>query len=1331
MLRLINSIAVILFLGITTTLQAQQIGDPLQLFSYEVTKNTKPDVTDGQIAPASDPTDWKAAYVRVFQFAVDGDPANQTRNMTLLIGNDGDSLYIAAAVELPNASVENRMRFYFDHQPFGSLTGSEDAPGEYYIELFANDEPPKDGHWNGSAWIENTEIAAIGMGIRKGVEAQSRLYNFEFQMPLNKAGDSENSYLELMPGDRIGVLPEILDNEGNTWYWTQTNSNVLDPSATNDATGMTGWGNIRTIGEGVADRDLATLAARHLVPTIDGNVSGDDNWKYAFKRNVFFTDFDGNIFSGDLKIKEQRSPDNILFGLRLHDLSPAAGDHVTVYFDQGSGGGDRDFILSPTDEPIADDASRVMGDGSYRDLHFDGTNWVEDGTFQGEGAASLVSNAWEVEMSVPMASGDNQNLNIESNDVIGVLFRYHDSQNDRDYWWSATINTENIQIDPVDGEFNALGWGILQTGGPFVQPIYPEDRDTLSGEYPLAVYTVDPGADDPKTGIESVQYEIRRVDLEAGTFTTLITGDMSKVEDDDIPIWTATLNTRQLNVSPTEQLRLVYIVDNGVIDPVSAPLDIYINNESEIVDIDDPTININEPAPNSVLSGGSVEVAFTATTNERLTIDTVEVYIDGNLMETYLPAETSTYNGSYIWDTTDFPDGEHIIQVRAVNSMELANFSPSVLVTTQNAPVVSLTYPAASDTVQGMVTVQFDATPVAPNTLANAEISINGDDWFSATELPPAEGGEGSFDWNTGELGDGNHSLQVRVTDNTGKTGYSSTIKVSTLNTPTAIITAPLTPRYHREEVEILFSAAPVAPNTLAAIEISIDGGEWNAVSDPPDSEGGEGSHLWDTRDVKDGTHSVIIRAKDSTGKTGYSNTVNIQVDNTAPAGPLSVLPDEGKNGDTFTFTYLSSERNLTVTITQDELQKLDSTVDTDLQLEYIEAEGIYAASHTVSMENENTDGVKSLTATATDEAGNNSYPEVAIFLDNTAPSISLTVSPVPSNGDGHNGEVYEDEIILSGSYYDLPDTNDVDEIVLSVKNTSGQHINNSPLTIEINSSRQFSRRLNLVEGENMVRITMQDRVGNVTEEEFVLTYIVPKRTQVIGPAGGIVNVPDGTTITIPEGALQETIEITTQHMSTGALPMPLDPDVKLIDRAFEFGPSGTVFYKPVTITFSYNQSDLDINQNGSPDFSEEALDVFFWDGSTWIKITPQQRNTEENTVTITTNHFSIYTLGNTEAAEEFTMYWTKNPFDPQEGTTAVLDAPQSGSVQLRIYDLSGNLVRTIADNDHISGSATYRWDGQNDFNRYVGSGIYIYLLEYDNVSNDKTIIRKPIGIVK
>ena len=65
-------------------------GDALQLQCYRVaTSSDKPTVTDGLIAAASDPADWKSSYVRVITNINQG---GDTRLMTLLMANDNDTL---------------------------------------------------------------------------------------------------------------------------------------------------------------------------------------------------------------------------------------------------------------------------------------------------------------------------------------------------------------------------------------------------------------------------------------------------------------------------------------------------------------------------------------------------------------------------------------------------------------------------------------------------------------------------------------------------------------------------------------------------------------------------------------------------------------------------------------------------------------------------------------------------------------------------------------------------------------------------------------------------------------------------------------------------------------------------------------------------------------------------------------------------------------------------------------------------------------------------------------------------------------------------------------
>ncbi|MCK4978929.1 MAG: hypothetical protein KAS62_00965, partial [Candidatus Delongbacteria bacterium] len=703
----------LLFMLISNIFSAET-GDALQLLSYRVTDSTKPNVMDGQIAVDTDRTDWSAAYVRSITMDVDGilDLPTQIPCKTF-IANDTDNLYISLAIELSNVSTNNQLTIYFDQGTPNILDGDATTPGEYYISLFANGDLPVDGHWDGNSWEENATplSAAVGCGASSG-GAGKQIYNFEFEIPLNKAGSDTTSYLHIQPGDEIRALFKLtMGTAGNDeYFWTQTNAVIDSPSATG-ANGAIGWAEIKTIGEGIADRNFVSLNAKGILPTIDGNISNDPNWKYSFNKNVVFTDYNGNKLDGIIKIKEEGFGDNLIFGIIIKNYSPDATDYISIYQDQGAVGGNSDFVLTQ------DNAIRIMGDGNFQDYNFVDPNWTADGIIDGMGAADDSGTDWEIEVEIPFNSGNPGDLNIVSDNVIGTLFSLHDSNNNIDYWLSSTVNTDSVVIDPVTPVFNALGWAVLQTGGPFVQSIYPENGDIISGEYPLAVYTVDPTDAVPELGIDNVTYEVRLEDTAAGTYTVLRSGTMSKVEDDNIPIWTATLDTRTIIQPLNTLLKLVYIVEDGEIDPVSVPLDIYINNDGGTGQFFDPDCELTSPLPHVELSGSGNALNFTVSTDSMLTIDSIMVFIDGELMSTYAPVGVYTYSDTYLWDTSGLPDGEHIIQIWGKNSLNMTNYSPSTLVYTKNSPSVIITSPVPSLIYNGIIDFDFTASPIAPSLL--------------------------------------------------------------------------------------------------------------------------------------------------------------------------------------------------------------------------------------------------------------------------------------------------------------------------------------------------------------------------------------------------------------------------------------------------------------------------------------------------------------------------------------------------------------------------------------------------------------------------------------
>jgi hypothetical protein len=82
------------------------------------------------------------------------------------------------------------------------------------------------------------------------------------------------------------------------------------------------------------------------------------------------------------------------------------------------------------------------------------------------------------------------------------------------------------------------------------------------------------------------------------------------------------------------------------------------------------------------------------------------------------------------------------------------------------------------------------------------------------------------------------------------------------------------------------------------------------------------------------------------------------------------------------------------------------------------------------------------------------------------------------------------------------------------------------------------------------------------------------------------------------------------------------------------------------------------------------------------------------------------------------------NPFRTQ--TAIRYSLPTESRVSLKIYSITGRLVKTLLDQNQTSGIYSVNWDGKNNFGKTVSSGIYFYRLETDNyqTTNRAIIIR-------
>ena len=79
------------------------------------------------------------------------------------------------------------------------------------------------------------------------------------------------------------------------------------------------------------------------------------------------------------------------------------------------------------------------------------------------------------------------------------------------------------------------------------------------------------------------------------------------------------------------------------------------------------------------------------------------------------------------------------------------------------------------------------------------------------------------------------------------------------------------------------------------------------------------------------------------------------------------------------------------------------------------------------------------------------------------------------------------------------------------------------------------------------------------------------------------------------------------------------------------------------------------------------------------------------------------------------------NPFNPS--TNIRFYNPKNGNVKLNIYNVRGQLVNTLVDGFMESGNHSITWNGVDNNNRSVASGVYFYKLDADGKTETKRMV--------
>ena len=87
------------------------------------------------------------------------------------------------------------------------------------------------------------------------------------------------------------------------------------------------------------------------------------------------------------------------------------------------------------------------------------------------------------------------------------------------------------------------------------------------------------------------------------------------------------------------------------------------------------------------------------------------------------------------------------------------------------------------------------------------------------------------------------------------------------------------------------------------------------------------------------------------------------------------------------------------------------------------------------------------------------------------------------------------------------------------------------------------------------------------------------------------------------------------------------------------------------------------------------------------------------------------------------------NPFNP--ATTINYQLPNASRVTVSIYNLLGQLVTTLVNNEQSAGSHSVQWNGKDSYNKTVSSGVYLYKIIAQSQGKNMFIDTKKMMLLK
>lgn len=301
----------------------------------------------------------------------------------------------------------------------------------------------------------------------------------------------------------------------------------------------------------------------------------------------------------------------------------------------------------------------------------------------------------------------------------------------------------------------------------------------------------------------------------------------------------------------------------------------------------DPFINItshsiNTEVSNAVLLKGS-------TYDEDGYVETVEIRINNGYWEPGINYNTNWSTWGYQWNTTLYPNGEHIISARCKDNDGTYSTEISINLNVKNGenmpPFITLTFPAYNEIVSDIIIIiEGTATDEEPGFVKLVEVQIDKEAWVP-TISTKENWSTWNYQWDTTLVSNGYHAIMVRAKDNFNIYSNTIFIRVYVYNggnkPPEITINKPKDGEIVEGEISIEGSAWDL-DGSIQELEIQVDNNPWENVTSL------RGNWLeWicnlDTTGFANGEHTIKINAFDGLDITVESITIVVSNEGNMP----------------------------------------------------------------------------------------------------------------------------------------------------------------------------------------------------------------------------------------------------------------------------------------------------------------------------------------------------------------------------------------------------------------------------------------------------------------